>query len=277
MGSKNNSSGNRERNPVSIFILLDLCCFFYLLGAWQKSGFGKGNSIALEITKQTDCNIFPNLDFEPKVPYLLNLLSQKPKYISHVMFATPIILLVSNRKELWPSKGRIWYTEKDIVPPKKKSWDVLFQHPGDIWLNSPGQKATTMSTMLIFLIKAWHMGRPSSRVTFSNFQVLGQCSLKVQMHILMNLHQWFRLKDGSLRTALDTGCGIWYIFFIHLFLLKYFISFFIQLMIAPPSIVITKICDSQLVCLHSLIDLNFFCNFKLITLDAHYVHWLAYS
>ena len=64
MGSKHNPSGNRTRSPVSIFIVIGLCCFFYILGAWQRSGFGKGDSIALEITKQTDCNIISNLNFE---------------------------------------------------------------------------------------------------------------------------------------------------------------------------------------------------------------------
>lgn len=64
MGSKHNAAGNRTRSPISIFIVIGLCCFFYILGAWQRSGFGKGDSIALEITKQTDCNIISNLNFE---------------------------------------------------------------------------------------------------------------------------------------------------------------------------------------------------------------------
>ncbi|KAF9625149.1 hypothetical protein IFM89_019363 [Coptis chinensis] len=64
MGSKLNSAGSRTRSSVSIFVVLGLCCFFYILGAWQKSGFGKGDSIALEITKQSDCSILSNLSFE---------------------------------------------------------------------------------------------------------------------------------------------------------------------------------------------------------------------
>lgn len=64
MGSKSNPPGNRTRSSLSIFIVIGLCCFFYVLGAWQKSGFGKGDSIALDITKQTDCGILSNLNFE---------------------------------------------------------------------------------------------------------------------------------------------------------------------------------------------------------------------
>ncbi|XP_020083040.1 probable methyltransferase PMT2 [Ananas comosus] len=64
MAMKGNSADNRTRSSVSIFIVIGMCCFFYILGAWQKSGFGKGDSIAVEITKQTDCTILPNLSFE---------------------------------------------------------------------------------------------------------------------------------------------------------------------------------------------------------------------
>ncbi|RWW32232.1 hypothetical protein GW17_00003112 [Ensete ventricosum] len=64
MAMKGNAADNRTRSSVSIFIIISMCCFFYILGAWQKSGFGKGDSIAIEITKQTDCTILPNLSFE---------------------------------------------------------------------------------------------------------------------------------------------------------------------------------------------------------------------
>lgn len=64
MAVKGNAAENRPRSSVSIFVIIGMCCFFYVLGAWQRSGFGKGDSIAIEITKQTDCTILPNLSFE---------------------------------------------------------------------------------------------------------------------------------------------------------------------------------------------------------------------
>ncbi|KAJ9554360.1 hypothetical protein OSB04_018405 [Centaurea solstitialis] len=66
MVTKGNSGDNRTRSSVTIFIVVGLCCFFYLLGAWQRSGFGKGDSIALEMTTKggADCNLLPNLNFE---------------------------------------------------------------------------------------------------------------------------------------------------------------------------------------------------------------------
>ncbi|XP_068641415.1 probable methyltransferase PMT2 [Aristolochia californica] len=64
MAGKMNPGDSRTRSSVSIVIVVGLCCFFYILGAWQKSGFGKGDRIALEITKQTDCTVMPDLNFE---------------------------------------------------------------------------------------------------------------------------------------------------------------------------------------------------------------------
>ncbi|XP_002511570.2 probable methyltransferase PMT2 [Ricinus communis] len=64
MATKGNSGDHKTRSSFSIFIVVGLCCFFYVLGAWQRSGFGKGDSIALEITKQTHCSILNNLNYQ---------------------------------------------------------------------------------------------------------------------------------------------------------------------------------------------------------------------
>ncbi|KAI4343868.1 hypothetical protein L6164_011166 [Bauhinia variegata] len=64
MATKGNSGDNRNKSSMSVFIIVVLCAFFYLLGAWQRSGFGKGDSIALEITRQTDCSVLSNLNYE---------------------------------------------------------------------------------------------------------------------------------------------------------------------------------------------------------------------
>ncbi|XVF11937.1 hypothetical protein REPUB_Repub08aG0071400 [Reevesia pubescens] len=64
METEGNYGELKTRSSVSIFIVVGLCCFFYILGAWQRSGFGKGNKIASAITKQTDCNVLFNLKYE---------------------------------------------------------------------------------------------------------------------------------------------------------------------------------------------------------------------
>jgi len=64
MGNKGTTGESKTRNSFAIFIVLGLCCFSYLLGAWQRSGFGKGDRIAVQVTKQTDCGIVSDLSFE---------------------------------------------------------------------------------------------------------------------------------------------------------------------------------------------------------------------
>ncbi|KAK1326382.1 putative methyltransferase PMT2 [Acorus calamus] len=64
MASKMKSAERKTGNLMSIVIVIGLCSFFYILGAWKKSGFGKGDQIAYNIIKETKCTILPNLNFE---------------------------------------------------------------------------------------------------------------------------------------------------------------------------------------------------------------------
>ena len=64
MRLKTNSVDSKTMSFVCIFIVVGLCYFFYILGAWQKSGFGKGDSIALEVNKLTDYGTLSTLNFE---------------------------------------------------------------------------------------------------------------------------------------------------------------------------------------------------------------------
>uniref|UniRef100_A0A0E0MGZ3 Methyltransferase n=1 Tax=Oryza punctata TaxID=4537 RepID=A0A0E0MGZ3_ORYPU len=47
------SGENRGRSPLAMVVAVGLCCFFYVLGAWQRSGYGKGDSIAMAVNRQT--------------------------------------------------------------------------------------------------------------------------------------------------------------------------------------------------------------------------------
>ncbi|KAM7269094.1 hypothetical protein ACFE04_024591 [Oxalis oulophora] len=65
MAIKGNTGGeNKTRTSTSVFIVFGLCAFFYLLGAWQRSGSGKGDFIAQQVIKQTDCSILSNLVYD---------------------------------------------------------------------------------------------------------------------------------------------------------------------------------------------------------------------
>jgi hypothetical protein len=55
MAIKGNSGEYRARSPLAMVVAVLLCCFFYVLGAWQRSGYGKGDRIAVAVTRQTAC------------------------------------------------------------------------------------------------------------------------------------------------------------------------------------------------------------------------------
>ncbi|KAK3226825.1 hypothetical protein Dsin_006687 [Dipteronia sinensis] len=63
MATKGNSGDRKSRSPLALIIVIGLCCFFYILGAWQRSGFGKGDTIAIEVSKNAEC-ILNNLNYE---------------------------------------------------------------------------------------------------------------------------------------------------------------------------------------------------------------------
>uniref|UniRef100_A0A0D9XTW1 Methyltransferase n=1 Tax=Leersia perrieri TaxID=77586 RepID=A0A0D9XTW1_9ORYZ len=46
----------KQRSPLAMVLAVGLCCFFYLLGAWHRSGYGKGDSIAMAINHQAACS-----------------------------------------------------------------------------------------------------------------------------------------------------------------------------------------------------------------------------
>nr|GFC78920.1 probable methyltransferase PMT2 [Tanacetum cinerariifolium] len=59
------SGHNKTTSSVYIFVIIGLCGSFYLLGTWQRSRFGKGDSLVMEVTEPSSkCNLNPNLNFE---------------------------------------------------------------------------------------------------------------------------------------------------------------------------------------------------------------------
>lgn len=67
MATKVNPGEAKTRSSVSNFIAVSLCCSFYILGAWQRSGFGKGDNwqvISQLLPDKTDCIFVTNLNYE---------------------------------------------------------------------------------------------------------------------------------------------------------------------------------------------------------------------
>lgn len=223
MGSKSNSPGSRARSPVSIFIVLGLCCFFYLLGAWQKSGFGKGDSIALEITKQTDCNIISTLDFEPHhndvpvIDYLVPKAKEfKPCYAKYTDY-TPC--QEQDRAMTFPRENMV-YRERHCPPdeeklrcliPAPKGYVIPFPWPRSRdyvhYANVPYKSLTVEKA-----VQNW----VEFQGNVFKFPGGGTMFPHGADAYIDELASVIPIKDGSIRTALDTGCGVWYL--VHLLL-----------------------------------------------------------
>ncbi|KAJ1699540.1 hypothetical protein LUZ63_008052 [Rhynchospora breviuscula] len=55
---------SRTRSTLYILVVLGLCIFCYILGSWHRSAIGRGDYIASIITKETECNFPLTLNFE---------------------------------------------------------------------------------------------------------------------------------------------------------------------------------------------------------------------
>lgn len=212
---KNNLSGYRTRRPVSIFVALGLCCCFYLLGTWQKSGFGKGDSIALEITKHTDCNVFTNLNFETHhndveitEPPEQKIQVFEPCDVKYTDY-TPC--QEQDRAMMFPRENMI-YRERHCPPddeklrclvPAPKGYKTPFPWPKSRdyahYANVPYKHLTVEKA-----VQNW--------VQFKGdvFKFPGGGTMFPQGAdaYIDELASVIPIADGSVRTALDTGCGV---------------------------------------------------------------------
>lgn len=215
MGSKHNSSSNRTRSPVSIIVVIGLCCFFYVLGAWQRSGFGKGDSIALEMTKQTDCNILSNLNFEthhnnidfvnqPKT----KIHTFKPCDVKHRDY-TPCH--EQDRAMKFPRNNMI-YRERHC-PPEEEKLQCLIPAPNGYQSPFPWPKSRDYVHYANVPFKSLTVEKAVQNwVQFQGnvFKFPGGGTMFPQGAdaYIDELASVIPISDGSIRTALDTGCGV---------------------------------------------------------------------
>ncbi|XP_068636484.1 probable methyltransferase PMT2 [Aristolochia californica] len=216
MAGKMNPGDSRTRSSVSIVIVAGLCCFFYILGAWQKSGFGKGDSIALEITKQTDCTVMPDLNFETH----------------HAVSTDKIEVSETKVKQYKPCNAR--YT--DYTPCQEQKRAMTFPREN---MNYRERHCPPENEKLHCLIPApkgyitpfpWPKSRdyvPYANVPYKSLTVEKAVQNWVQYEgnvfrfpgggtqfpqgadaYIDQLASVVPIANGTVRTALDTGCGV---------------------------------------------------------------------
>lgn len=214
--AKMNPAGRRTRSSLPIFIVVGLCCFFYILGAWQKSGFGKGDSIALEITKQTDCSIVSNLNFETHHGGAVRTIDASEskaevfepcsaRYIDY----TPC---QDQRRAMTFPRENMIYRERHC-PPEEKKLHCLIPAPKGYatpfpwpksrdyvhYANAPYKSLTVEKAIQNWIQYEGNVFRfPGGGTQFPQ----GADAY------IDELASVIPIENGTVRTALDTGCGV---------------------------------------------------------------------
>ncbi|PON51823.1 putative methyltransferase PMT [Trema orientale] len=214
MGSKHASPGSR-RGPLSIFVVLGLCCFFYLLGAWQKSGFGKGDSIAFEVSKQTDCKIVEDLNFEPRHNDVGIIEPSVPKAkifkSCDVKFKDYTPCQEQDRAMKFPRENMI-YRERHC-PPEEEKLRCLIPAPEGYKTPFPWPKSRDYVHYANVPFKSLTVEKAVQNwVQYQGdvFKFPGGGTMFPQGAdaYIDELASVIPIADGSVRTALDTGCGV---------------------------------------------------------------------
>nr|AAT39937.2 Putative methyltransferase family protein [Solanum demissum] len=212
-----NSGDNRTRTSVSIFIVAGLCCFFYLLGAWQRSGFGKGDSIAVAVTKTAgeNCDILPNLNFETRhageaggtdeSEEVEELKPCDPQYTDY----TPC---QDQKRAMTFPRENMNYRERHCPPQEEKLHCLIPAPKGYVtpfpWPKSrdyvPYANAPYKSLTVEKAIQNWVQYEGN----MFRFPGGGTQFPQGADKYIDQLASVVPIENGTVRTALDTGCGV---------------------------------------------------------------------
>ncbi|XP_028060906.1 probable methyltransferase PMT2 [Camellia sinensis] len=216
MAPKINAGDSRTRSSVSIFIVVGLCCFFYLLGAWQRSGFGKGDSMALEMTKSgSDCTILPNLNFETQhggAGVVVDSESKVEVFKPCSSRYTDYTPCQDQRRAMTFPRDNMIYRERHCpaeneklhcLIPAPKGYVTPFPWPKSRdyvpYANAPYKSLTVEKAIQNWIQYEGNVFRfPGGGTQFPQ----GADTYIDQLASVIPI------KDGTVRTALDTGCGV---------------------------------------------------------------------
>lgn len=215
MRSKTNSADSKTRSSVSIFIVVGLCCFFYILGAWQKSGFGKGDSIALEVNKLTDCGTLSTLNFETHHNEGDNVEVSESKAKVYEPCSAKYIDYTpchdQKRAMTFPRDNMI-YRERHC-PPEDEKLHCLIPAPKGYKNPFPWPKSRDYVPYANVPYKSLTVEKAVQNwVQFEGdvFKFPGGGTMFPQGadKYIDELAEVIPISDGTVRTALDTGCGV---------------------------------------------------------------------
>ncbi|KAG8090193.1 hypothetical protein GUJ93_ZPchr0011g27183 [Zizania palustris] len=223
MAIKGGSGEYRARSPLGMVVAVGLCCLFYVLGAWQRSGSGKGDSIALAVNQQTACGdgggaIAAGLVFETHHGRDGGLVNETGGGGVKLEFAPCAAALADHtpchdqeRAMKFPRKNMV-YRERHCPPDGERLRCLVPAPPGYVtpfpWPKSrdyvPFANAPYKSLTVEKAVQNWvqYEGRvfrfPGGGTQFPH----GADKYIDQLATVVPF------ADGSVRTVLDTGCGV---------------------------------------------------------------------
>ncbi|QHO12002.1 putative methyltransferase [Arachis hypogaea] len=215
--AKPSAADNRTRSSVQVFIVVGLCCFFYILGAWQRSGFGKGDSIALEITKKgQECDTVPNLSFDShhagEVSKIDEVDSEAKKFEPCAARYTDYTPCQDQQRAMTFPRENMNYRERHCPPEGEKLHCMIPAPKGYVtpfpWPKSrdyvPYANAPYKSLTVEKAIQNWIQYEGS----VFRFPGGGTQFPQGADKYIDQLASVIPINDGTVRTALDTGCGV---------------------------------------------------------------------
>ncbi|XP_050237374.1 probable methyltransferase PMT2 [Mercurialis annua] len=214
MALKSNLGDSRTRSSVQIFIVVGLCCFFYILGAWQRSGFGKADNLAMEITKNTgDCNLVPSLNFETHHGGEVKDSGSKPNVLKPCKASyTDYTPCQDQKRAMTFPRDNMMYRERHC-PPKEEKLRCLIPAPEGYvtpfpWPKSrdyvPFANAPYKSLTVEKAIQNWVQYEGN----VFRFPGGGTQFPQGADKYIDQLASVIPIANGTVRTALDTGCGV---------------------------------------------------------------------
>ncbi|XP_048226436.1 probable methyltransferase PMT2 [Ricinus communis] len=217
MALKTNSADNRTRSSIQIFIVVGLCCFFYILGAWQRSGFGKADNLAMEITKNTgDCNLVPSLNFEThhggEIGTIRDSESKAKVFEPCKARYTDYTPCQDQRRAMTFPRENMMYRERHCPPQEEKLHCLIPAPEGYVtpfpWPKSrdyvPYANAPYKSLTVEKAIQNWVQYEGN----VFRFPGGGTQFPQGADKYIDQLASVIPIANGTVRTALDTGCGV---------------------------------------------------------------------
>jgi Putative S-adenosyl-L-methionine-dependent methyltransferase len=214
MAIKENPGDRKTRTSLLLVISSGLCLIFYLLGAWQKSGPGKGDSIAIAIAEKADCATdFPDLTVEMhhNKTGLIDE-SDTRNFEPCADNFTDYTPCQDQRRAMTFPRGNMVYRERHCPPDEEKIYCLIPAPKGYVapfrWPKSRDYAAYVNVPYKSLTVEKAIQNWVQFQGNVFRFPGGGTQFPKGADNYIDQLSSVVPIADGTIRTVLDTGCGV---------------------------------------------------------------------